>query len=95
MNMVMNGDKVKVRVWMWFGCRRLEGEVEMVLERVLEFFIGIICFFLKYVIVIIDGIGNFFDIFVGLEYMKNVSDGEKVIVKIINWDCGLCFDFEG
>lgn len=28
LNIVMNGDKVKIWIWMFLGCCKLEGEVE-------------------------------------------------------------------
>lgn len=95
MNTAMNGDKVKVRAWRRPGRQKMEGEVETVLERSTESFIGTIRLFPKHAIVTTDGLGNPFDIFVKLEHAKNASDGEKVTVKITNWDRGPRLDPEG
>ena len=95
MNTAMNGDKVKVRAWVRPGRRKLEGEIETVLERATESFIGTIQLFPKHAIVTTDGIGNPFDIYVSLDHTKNASDGEKVTVKITKWDRGPRLDPEG
>jgi len=95
MNTAMNGDKVKVRAWARPGRRKLEGEIEAVLERATESFIGTIRLFPKHAIVTTDGIGNPFDIYVSLDHTKNASDGEKVTVKITKWDRGPRLDPEG
>lgn len=95
MNTAMNGDKVKVRAWARPGRRKLEGEIETVLERSTESFIGTISLFPKHAIVTTDGIGNPFDIYVSLDNTNNASNGEKVTVKITKWDRGPRLDPEG
>lgn len=95
MHTAMHGDKVKVRAWTRPGRRKMEGEIEAVLERSREAFIGTIHLFSKHALVSTDGMGNPFDIFVSLENTKNASDGEKVTVNIINWDRGPGMNPEG
>lgn len=95
MKSAMHGDKVKVRAWTRPGRRKLEGEVHTVLERATETFIGTIRLYPKHAIITTDGMGSPFDIFVSLANTKGASDGEKVTVKIVNWERGPHADPEG
>lgn len=95
MKSAMHGDKVKVRAWTRPGRRKLEGEVHTVLERATESFIGTIRLYPKHAIVTTDGIGTPFDIFVALANTKGAEEGEKVTVKIVNWERGSQADPEG
>lgn len=95
MKSAMHGDKVKVRAWTRPGRRKLEGEVHTVLERATETFIGTIRLYPKHAIITTDGMGSPFDIFVPLANTKGASDGEKVTVKIVNWERGPHADPEG
>ncbi len=84
MNTAMNGDRVKIRTWTPRGRRKPEGEVLEVLERTSEFFIGTLNYFQKYAIVSPEG--NLpSDIVVGFDDTKGAADGDKVVVKIIDW----------
>ncbi|MEZ5042979.1 MAG: ribonuclease R [Saprospiraceae bacterium] len=91
----MHGDKVKVKAWLRHDRRKMEGEIEEILERARESFIGTIHLFPKHAIVTTDGMGTPLDIFVALENTKGSADGEKVTVKIINWERGPQRDPEG
>ena len=83
-NTAMHGDRVEIRVWTPSGRRRPEGEVVKILERATEHFLGTIRYTNKHAIVAPDSsMAN--DIFVRLENTKEAEDGDKVVVKMIDW----------
>ncbi|GJM33066.1 MAG: ribonuclease R [Saprospiraceae bacterium] len=84
MNTAMNGDRVKIRTWISRGRRKPEGEVLEVLERTSEHFIGTLNFFRQFAIVSPDG--NLpSDIVVELDDAKGAAEGDKVVVKVVDW----------
>ena len=84
MNTAMHGDRVLIRVWTPRGRRRAEGEVVKVLERATEHFIGTISYHGKHSLVSADGYLPV-DIFVRLENTMDALDGDKVVVKMVDW----------
>lgn len=84
MNTAMHGDRVEIKVWTPPGRRRSEGEVVNVLERATEHFLGTIQYQEKHALVTPDKIMAP-DIFVRLENTKDAEDGDKVVVKMIDW----------
>ncbi len=84
MHTALNGDKVKVRVWIPRGRRKPEGEIMEVVERSKDHFIGTLWQYPDFALVYPDGSTNL-DIYVDAEHTKNANDGDKVVVKITDW----------
>lgn len=81
----LHGDRVEIMMWWPRGRRRPEGEVIKVLERVTDRFVG--TFFLRgeRALVVPTREDVSFDIQVDLEDVKGAKEGEKVVVKILDW----------
>lgn len=87
-NTALNGDRVKIRTWTPRGRQKMEGEVMEIIERATEHFVGTLNVYNRFAVVAIDG-GNFpFDILIDPEQMQGAKSGEKVVVKIIDWEGG-------
>jgi ribonuclease R len=84
MNTAQHGDRVEVRVWYTRGMAKPQGEVLNVLERATEHFLGTIWRYPHHAIVMPDGKATF-DILVDNDDVKGALDGDKVVVKIIDW----------
>ncbi len=84
MNGALNGDRVRIRAWTPRGRRRAEGEVVEVLERARDHFMGTVWHYPKHAIVTPDGILTL-DINVDHDELKGANDGDKVVVKVIDW----------
>ncbi|HKK75366.1 MAG TPA: ribonuclease R [Saprospiraceae bacterium] len=83
-NGALNGDIVKIRTWYPRGRRKPEGEVMEVVERSQSHFIGTYWEYPKYALVTPDGPTQL-DILINKENNKGAKDGEKVVVKVIEW----------
>ncbi len=84
----LEGDKVKVKIT-YQGKRTPEGVVTEIIERSREHFIGTIKVSKKYAFVLPDRLDMPVDIFVPLKESKDAKDGDKVVVKIIEWAKGM------
>ena len=84
-NTALHRDKVRIRAWVPKGRRRAEGEVLEVVERAREHFLGTLWLYPKQGIVVPDGILSL-DINVDFEDFKGASDGDKVVVKVVDWE---------
>ncbi|TXB61431.1 ribonuclease R [Phaeodactylibacter luteus] len=80
----MNGDKVKIRVWTPPGRRKPEGEVEAVLERARDHFIGTLWRYPKHAVVTIDLVPPI-DVEVDISGQPSASDEDRVVVRIDEW----------
>ncbi len=98
-NGALNGDTVRVLLFApapYRGARRgvsqiqrkPEGEVLEVLKRANEFFIGTIRLSRKYALFIPDNPNVPTDIFVPIEASHDAKDGDKVVVKVTDWQEG-------
>lgn len=83
MNTAMNGDRVKIRVWLPRGRRRPEGEVMEIVERKTEHFIGTFWRKAKYGVVQLDDLTT--EVQVDLNNSRNAENEDKVVVKVIDW----------
>jgi ribonuclease R len=83
-NGALNGDIVKIRTWYPRGRRKPEGEIMEVVERSQSHFMGTYWEYPKYALVTPDG-PTMIDILVDKEDNKGAKDGEKVVVKVIEW----------
>jgi ribonuclease R len=86
MNSAQDGDKVRVVITrIAKSGRKPEGVITEVLERSSDSFIGSISISSKFAFVIPDGEGSSTDIFVPLRDIKGAKDGDKVVVKVVDW----------
>ncbi|MCB0704368.1 MAG: ribonuclease R [Saprospiraceae bacterium] len=85
LNTALNGDRVKVGVWRNPKRGRPEGEVLEVLRRSVDHFLGTIHLSTNYGFVTPDRLNSPFDIFVAPKNAKGAADGDKVVVRIVNW----------
>jgi ribonuclease R len=92
-NGALNGDTVSVLLFptqprRGRAERKPEGEVLKVLKRANEFFIGTLRKSRKYALVLPDNPNMPVDIYVPLEGCGDARDGEKVVVRITDWQEG-------
>ncbi|MEL6274975.1 MAG: ribonuclease R [Bacteroidota bacterium] len=80
-----DGDRVRVRIWQTRGRRRAEGEVVEIIQRNAEHFVGILHVLNRIAYVNVDEPTNL-DVVVPPEGLKGGRNGEKVVVKITNWE---------
>jgi len=85
MNGALHGDKVKARAFYPKRRNKPEGEVLSVLERANDHFIGTLNMTRNYAMVVPDNPRMAFDIFINPKSLNKAKDGEKVVVKIIEW----------
>lgn len=85
LNSALNGDTVVVSTWTPRGRNKPEGEVKKVLERAADHFMGTLYRKRKHAFVVPDKIGMNIDIFVEEEDMNGAQEGEKVVVKVVEW----------
>lgn len=79
-----DGDRVKIRMGMRRGNRRLEGEVVEIVERSKSVFTGIIKVTQKFALFIPDT--NIpLNLFLPLSKINGATDGDKVLVRIVEW----------
>lgn len=81
----LDGDKVLFRILPKSRGKKLEGEVIEVLERRRNEFVGKIELSERYAFVIADNRKMHLDIFVPNQSIRDAKNGEKVIVKIVEW----------
>jgi ribonuclease R len=96
-NSALNGDTVRV---MLFAAppfrgkrgapiqRKPEGEIIEVLKRANEFFIGTLRISRKYALFLPDNPNVPTDIFIPIESIADAQDGDKVVVKVVDWQEG-------
>lgn len=80
----LDGDRVSVQVEKW-GANRPQGKVLKIIERARNQFIGIYHQFKRTGIVVLDSDNIPFDIFIHPDNVNEAADGEKVIVKVTDW----------
>jgi ribonuclease R len=86
LNHAMHGDKVKVSLFARRrGKGRPEGEVIEILERSRSTFVGIIEISKNFAFLVPSGKQTPFDIFVPNKALKGAQNGDKVVVKIVEW----------
>lgn len=84
----LQGDLVKITVLNRRSGKRREGEVTEVLQRAKTQFVGTIRLSPKFAFVIPDHHKIHVDFFVNLTRIKGAKDGQKVLVKLIEWKQG-------
>jgi ribonuclease R len=81
----LHGDTVQVRLFPLRKNKKLEGRIIKVVRRYKEHYVGIFQKSQKYGFVIPDGDNMIYDFFIPQEYFNGAKDGEKVVVKILEW----------
>lgn len=84
LNTAMNGDKVKIRTWVPPGRRKPEGEVEKILERSRDHFIGTLWMYPNHAVVSIDMVPPI-DVEVNMDHLPEAGDEDRVVVRIDEW----------
>lgn len=82
---VMNNDKVKIVFFVKCKNWNLEGEVIEILECVNDIFVGILKVEKFYVFLLIENCILVNDIFILKDKLKGGKNGDKVVVKIVEW----------
>jgi len=81
----LHGDKVQISIYRQRRRGLLEGEVVRIIERAKRNFVGAIKFVGKNAFVVPDNKLMPYDIFIPKVELKDVRDGQKVIVQITDW----------
>ncbi|MEG2178595.1 MAG: RNB domain-containing ribonuclease [Bacteroidales bacterium] len=81
----LHGDLVKIFLFPSRQGRRLEGQVVEILERDKKQIVGIIEIGPKFAFLIPDNNNIPVDIFINKEDLKTAKNGDKVLVKIVDW----------
>lgn len=84
-NHAMKGDKVRVIIYASRKNREPEGEVVEIIERAQEKFVGVLSVCGGVAFVVIDNRIFSNDIFVPIDKLKGAKDGQKVIVRMVDW----------
>ncbi len=85
LNQAVNGDRVKVYLYAKREGRRLEGEVVEVLDRGRKTFVGIVEVFKNYAFLSPETRDIAYDIFIPLDKLNNVLNGQKAVARITDW----------
>ncbi len=80
-----HGDIVEVRIFPRRNSKKLEGEIVRVKERKKNSFVGIIDIQKTFAFVRPTDFRMYTDIFIPIDKIGKANDGEKVVVKIIEW----------
>ncbi len=81
----MNGDRVRVQLLAKRKGRDPEAEVTEVLERAQHTFVGVLDVSAHYAFLVTDNKLLANDIFIPKEKLKGAKDGQKVVVKVLEW----------
>ncbi|MDR0941266.1 MAG: ribonuclease R [Bacteroidales bacterium] len=84
LNQALSGDTVKVYLFAKKN-QRLEGEVVEILSKGRRDFVGIVERNKNYAFVVVDKRHIPYDVFVPLENLQNAKNGQKVVVRVIEW----------
>jgi len=81
----LNGDTVKLYLFATKKSKGPEGEVIDIIERTRDTFVGVVELSSRFAFLSPDNRQMPYDIFIPLEKLKGVKDGQKAIAKIIEW----------
>jgi ribonuclease R len=85
LNHALNGDSVKVLLYAHKKTSSLEGEVVEILERARETFVGTVEISDKYAFLSPDSKQMPFDMFIPLDKLNGVRNGQKAIARLTEW----------
>lgn len=83
-----DSDRVRVQILPIKGKKKREGKVIEILQRANESFVGTIQLSSRFAFMIPNMANMPIDFFVPLEYLNGATDGDKVVVKMIDWPAG-------
>lgn len=81
----LHGDLVEIATWTPAGRHRPEGEVLRIIERATDQFIGTLWLRNKYAVVVPNRQDITVDITVDLEDILEADNGDRVVVKVVEW----------
>jgi ribonuclease R len=81
----LNGDTVKIYLFAAKKSRGPEGEVIEIIERARDTFVGVVEASSRFAFLSPDSRQMPYDIFIPIEKLKGVRDGQKAIAKIVEW----------
>ena len=81
----MNGDKVRVTFYAKRKRHMLEAEVVEILERANDTFVGTLNVTKSYAFLLTESRTLANDIFIPMENLKGGKDGDKAVVKVVEW----------
>jgi ribonuclease R len=81
----LHGDMVKVHLFPQRKGRKLEGQIVEIIKRARDRFVGTLQLTGKYAFVIPDSVSIPVDFMIPLQNLNKAKDGEKVIVRMIDW----------
>lgn len=84
----LNGDTVKIYLYAKRPGRKIEGEVVEVLKRAKTEFVGIVKVSPRFAFLIPDSPKMLVDIFIPMQSLNGVKDGQKAIAAITEWTKG-------
>jgi len=88
LNHALEGDKVKVFLFAQRKGKRLEGEVEEIIERKKQTFVGTLEVTPRYAFLLPGSKRMPYDIFIPLEKLNGGKNGQMAIAKITDWPSG-------
>lgn len=86
LNRALNGDEVKVYVYAKRKKRQPEGEVVEIIKRRKDTFVGVIERSENFAFLTAIGKQMPYDIFIPISNINGAKDGEKAIVKLVEWE---------
>ncbi len=84
-NFALHGDLVRVSATIARGRKKADGEIIEILQRATDHFIGTLRLSRKYGLVLPDRLNMPTDIYIDLSDIKDARDGDKVVVKVTQW----------
>lgn len=84
-NKALDGDKVKVLLFPRRKGRKIDGQIEEIIERKRDKFVGTIQKSKKYAFLIPDNKAMHVDIYIALDDLKGAQNGQKAIARLIEW----------
>jgi ribonuclease R len=88
LNHALNGDIVKVYLFAKRKKTRPEGEVVEIIQRARTLFVGTIEISKNFAFLLPNSKQIPFDIFIPMRSLKNLQNGQKAVVKIVEWPAG-------
>ena len=84
-NKALHGDEVELYVYKRRKRGKLEGEITQIISRHKTEYVGVIQKHKNYAFVVPDSNKMYVDVFVPLNKTLNAEDGDKVLVKLVDW----------
>ena len=84
-NKALHGDEVELYVYKRKKRGKLEGEITQIISRHKTEYVGVIQKHKNYAFVVPDSNKMYVDVFVPLNKTLNAEDGDKVLVKLVDW----------